>query len=60
MDELLDEEIITTIDELSDEDDLELNIELLTDKADELLITNIADELREDIDDVTEDIELLA
>lgn len=52
MDELFDEEI-TTIDELSDEDDMEFDIELLTD---ELLTTRIADELCEDI---TEDATLL-
>jgi hypothetical protein len=54
MDELFDEEI-TTIDE-RDEDDMEFDVELLIDRADELLTTRIADELCEGI---TEDATLL-
>lgn len=52
MDELFDEEITTAIDEL---DDVELNIELATDKTDELLVA----ELWGDTEEMIEDIELL-
>ncbi len=53
MDELFDEEITTAIDEL--DDDVELNIELATDKTDELLVA----ELWDDTEEMIEDIELL-